>query len=82
MAYCIADTCLGCGACEAACKNEAISEKGNVYTIDPSKCTECVGNAPAPMCADVCPVGAPGPDPDHKESEQQLKEKWERLHQA
>ena len=44
--------CLGCKACEAVCKHDAISVKddgqGNIsYTIDNDKCvrcTECVGH--------------------------------------
>ncbi len=79
MAYIIGDTCLKCGACEASCENKAISEK-DIYTIDPERCTECVGNSSAPMCAEVCPVGAPNRDPNHRESKDQLLEKWKRLH--
>ena len=43
MAYKITDECISCGACEADCKNEAISEGETIYVIDPDKCTECVG---------------------------------------
>ena len=79
MAYFIGDTCLKCGACEAGCENKAISEQ-DIYTIDPARCTECVGNAISPMCVEVCPVGAPNPDPNNKESREQLLKKWNRLH--
>jgi len=43
MAYKITDECISCGACEPECKNEAITEGEEIYVIDPSKCTECVG---------------------------------------
>jgi len=62
MAYMITDECISCGACEAECKNEAISEGEETYAIDPDKCTECVGNFESPKCVEVCPVGAPVPD--------------------
>jgi ferredoxin len=53
MAYEISDECISCGACEAECPVEAISEGDGKFVIDPDKCTECGA------CADVCPVGAP-----------------------
>ena len=80
MAYIIAESCLSCGACEPGCPNKAISEKRGMYEIDADKCTECIGAYESPMCADVCPIGAPGPDPNHKEDREQLLEKWQRLH--
>ncbi len=80
MAYKITEDCISCGACEDECKNQAISEGDTCFVIDPAKCTECVGNAPSPKCAEVCPVGAPVPDPDHVESKDQLLEKWHKLH--
>ena len=80
MAYKITDDCISCGACEAECKNEAISEGENSYIINPDKCTECVGNHSKPQCAEVCPVDACIPDPEHEESKEQLLEKWYNLH--
>lgn len=80
MAYKITDDCIDCGACEAECKNSAISEGETSYVIDPDKCTECVGNFESPKCAEVCPVDACVLDPDRKESTEQLLEKWHRLH--
>ena len=80
MAYKITDDCISCGACEAECQNGAISEGETVYVIDPDKCTECVGNAESPKCAEVCPVDACIPDPEHEESKEQLLEKWHSLH--
>jgi len=80
MAYRITDDCISCGTCEAECKNQAISEGETSYVIDPDKCTECVGNFDSPKCAEFCPVDACVPDPDHKESKEQLLEKWRGLH--
>jgi len=80
MAYKITDDCVGCGACEAECQNGAIEEGETTYVIDPDKCTECVGNAESPKCAEICPVEAPVPDPEHQESKEQLLEKWHSLH--
>ncbi len=80
MAYKITEDCISCGACEPECKNQAIKEGDNLYVIDPSKCTECVGWFDSPKCAEVCPVNAPITDPAHKETHDQLLEKWRKLH--
>ncbi len=42
-AYKIVEDYIGCSACEAECKNEAISESDTINIIDPSKCTESAG---------------------------------------
>ncbi len=65
MAYKITDECVKCGSCELECPNQAIYEGGDVYVIDPDKCTECVGFYESSRCAEICPVDAPVPDPDH-----------------
>jgi ferredoxin len=80
MAYKITEECISCGACETECQNQAISEGETQYKIDPVKCTECIGNSSSPKCAEVCPVGAPIPDPEHIESKNQLLEKWRKMH--
>jgi ferredoxin len=80
MAYKITDECISCGACEGECGNQAISEGETIYIIDPDRCTECVGNAELPRCAEVCPVDACVPDTEHEESREQLLEKWHSLH--
>jgi ferredoxin len=65
MAYKILiDRCTCCGACESECRNFAISAGEDGYVIDPNKCTECVGLFEIQKCAEVCPVGAPVPDPE------------------
>ncbi len=80
MALLINDECINCAACVDECPNEAISEGDEIYVINPDLCTECVGFYDEPQCADVCPVEACVPDPDHKESEEELMEKKKRIH--
>ena len=80
MSYKITEDCISCGACEAECKNNAISEGETGYIIDPDKCTECVGNFESPICAEVCQVDACVPDQEHKENKDKLLEKWRKLH--
>ncbi|MEZ4828133.1 MAG: 4Fe-4S binding protein [Bacteroidia bacterium] len=50
----------------------------DVYYITHFKCTECMGFHEEPQCAAVCPVDCCVPDPDHKETEDQLlaKKAW------
>ena len=79
MAYKITDECINCGACEPECKNEAIKDGASIYEIDPTKCTECVGWFASPKCVEVCPVDCCIPDAAHKESKEQLLEKWRKL---
>ena len=52
MAHKITDECIMCGACEAECPENAISEGEDKYIIDPELCTDCGS------CAEVCPVDA------------------------
>ncbi|MDJ0931302.1 YfhL family 4Fe-4S dicluster ferredoxin [Breoghania sp.] len=52
----IASQCTNCTACEAQCPNEAISEGGGTFVIDPAKCSECIGHFDSPQCVAVCPV--------------------------
>jgi ferredoxin len=80
MAYMITEDCIACGACLPECPNEAIREGDPVYMIGPEKCTECVGFFSESQCALVCPVEACVPDPDAKESREQLAAKVRTLH--
>lgn len=79
MAYKITPDCISCGACEPECPNAAISEGDNIYIINPDRCTECVGHFEASRCADVCPVESCVPDPDHKETKEQLIAKFKKV---
>jgi ferredoxin len=65
MAYKITDECISCGACEPECPVQAISEGETIYVIDPNKCVECVGYFESSKCAEICPVDATVPDPEH-----------------
>ncbi len=80
MALYITEDCIACGACPPECPNEAISEADPIYIIDPNKCTECVGAYDEPQCVSVCPVDCIPPDPNHRETKEQLLEKYKRLH--
>ncbi len=82
MAYKITEECINCGACEPECPNQAISPGDEIYIIDPEKCTECVGAFDQSQCAAVCPVDACVPDPSHKETHEELMEKYRRLHSS
>lgn len=79
MALIITDECINCDVCEPECPNEAIFQGEEIYEIDPSKCTECVGHYDEPQCQQVCPVDCIPLDPDNVESEEELMEKYERL---
>ncbi len=79
MALMITDECINCDVCEPECPNEAISEGEEIYEIDPSKCTECVGHYDEPQCQLVCPVDCIPLDPDHAETQEELMEKYEKL---
>ena len=79
MALIITDECINCDVCELECPNEAISPGDEIYEIEPSKCTECVGHYDTPQCVEVCPVDCIPKDPDHEETEAQLMEKYKVL---
>ena len=53
MAYKMSDACISCGACEAECPVNAISQGDSSYVIDADTCISCG------QCAEVCPVDAP-----------------------
>lgn len=80
MALMITDACISCSVCEPECPNDAISEGGEIYVIDPDRCTECVGFHDKPACQAVCPVECCLPDPDHQETMEELQEKVKGLH--
>ena len=80
MATIITEECINCGACEPECPNEAISEGADIYVIDATKCTECVGHFKEMQCAAVCPVDCCVVDPNNTETEQALIARAKTLH--
>jgi ferredoxin len=80
MATYITDECINCGACEPECPNEAISAGEEIFIIDPALCTECVGFHGDEACQDVCPVECCIPDPNIRETEEQLLARAVALH--
>ncbi len=79
MALIITDECINCDVCEPECPNEAIAPGDEIYEIDPTKCTECVGHYDTPQCVEVCPVDCIPKDPDHVETQEELMEKYKHL---
>ncbi len=79
MALMITDECINCDVCEPVCPNQAISMGEEFYVIDPGRCTECVGHFDTPQCVQLCPVNCIPLHPEHAESPQQLRDKYERL---
>ena len=80
MALLINEECIACDACVPECPNDAISEGDPIYVIDPELCTECVGFHDEPKCVEVCPTDAIIPDPNHKESNDELLAKKKKIH--
>jgi len=79
MALMINDYCTLCDACIDPCPNNAI-RPGEPYVIDPLRCTECVGAEDEPQCMEVCPSACIVPNPDWRESEEELQAKYDQLH--
>lgn len=79
MALFITDDCINCDVCEPECPNDAIFEGDEIYEIDPSKCTECVGHFDDPQCEQVCPIDCILIDPNHVETEDELMDKYHTL---
>ena len=76
MSLIITDECINCDVCEPECPNDAISQGPEIYIIDPSKCTECVGHFDTPQCVQVCPVDCIPVNPDFVETRPQLQLKY------
>ncbi|MCB1599709.1 MAG: YfhL family 4Fe-4S dicluster ferredoxin [Lysobacterales bacterium] len=72
MALLITDQCINCDVCEPVCPNRAIYQGPQVYEIDPSRCTECVGHHEEAQCVVVCPVECIFVDPAIPETREQL----------
>ena len=79
MALLITDDCINCDVCEPECPNEAIFEGAEIYEIEASKCTECVGHYDEPQCQLVCPVDCIPLDPNNAETQEELQAKYEKL---
>ena len=75
MALMITDECINCDVCEPECPNDAIFMGIEIYQIDPSRCTECVGHFEEPQCRALCPVDCIPFDPAFRETEEQLRAK-------
>ena len=55
----------------------------SIYQIDAQRCTQCVGHYDTPTCQQVCPIaGTIIIDPAHRETEEQLWDKFVLLHHA
>jgi ferredoxin len=80
MATMITEECIGCGACEGECPNDAISLGDEIFAIDPDLCSECVGFHDTQMCADACPVDCCVPDPERRENEDVLFQRAVAIH--
>ena len=80
MSTVITAECINCGACEPECPNEAIAEGPDVYVIDATLCTECVGFHDKEACNAVCPVECCLPDPENREDEATLLARAAGLH--
>ncbi|MEP7062571.1 MAG: YfhL family 4Fe-4S dicluster ferredoxin [Betaproteobacteria bacterium] len=76
MALIITDECINCDVCEPECPNQAISQGAEIYVIDATRCTECVGHFDTPQCREVCPVDCIPFDPDVVETREQLLAKY------
>ena len=80
MSLMITEECISCDACVPECPNEAISQGEDIYVIDAARCSECVPVHDQQQCAVVCPVNCCVPDPNHKETREQLETKYKTLH--
>lgn len=79
MALTITNECINCDVCEPVCPNTAIYAGVEIYEIDPSLCTECVGHFDTPQCVEICPVDCIPKDPANVETNSQLLEKYHLL---
>lgn len=81
MALKITERCINCDMCEPECPNQAISMGFEIYEINPTLCTECVGFYEYSTCQKVCPIGQVIiTDPDNNETKEQLLIKYQGLY--
>ncbi len=79
MAFLITENCINCDVCEPECPNGAISQGVEYYQVDHKFCTECVGHFKTPQCQELCPVECIIVDPNHRETHEQLEQKYRKL---
>ncbi len=79
MALIIDKECINCDVCEPECPNEAISQGEEIYIIDPTLCTECIGHHDEPQCVEVCPVDCIEKDGENVEDKDSLYQKYLKL---
>ncbi|HRL01561.1 MAG TPA: YfhL family 4Fe-4S dicluster ferredoxin [Vitreoscilla sp.] len=79
MSLFITDECINCDVCEPECPNDAIYQGDEIYEINPSLCTQCIGHYDEPQCQQVCPVDCILIDEVNPETEDQLQAKYEQL---
>jgi len=79
MALYITDECINCDVCEPECPNDAISQGEEIYVIEHSLCTECVGHHETSQCVEVCPVDCILKDPNHEETKEELMQRYTKL---
>ena len=79
MALMITQACINCDMCLPECPNIAIFEGDKFYEIDPDRCTECIGFYENPTCIAVCPIDCIELNPNYKENQTQLLEKFKGL---
>lgn len=82
MSLKITDECINCDVCEPECPNTAIYMGEEIYEINPSLCTECVGHYDTPQCMEVCPVECILQDPENPEDKEKLMAKYEKLQET
>ncbi|WP_137297854.1 YfhL family 4Fe-4S dicluster ferredoxin [Psychromonas sp. SP041] len=80
MALLIEDSCINCDMCDPECPNEAITFGAEIYEINSDLCTECVGFYEKATCVAVCPINCIIVDPNNKETQEQLLDKFASLY--
>lgn len=79
MAMMITAECINCDVCVPECPNEAISQGDDIFVVDASRCTECVGHFEEAQCVQVCPVDCIVVDAALGESQDELWAKFQRI---